>query len=413
MKKKILFLFTASYPFREGESFIENEIHYLSVGFDKIIIISNCKNGFKRNIPKNAVIEYLSYNLSFFEKIKALKGLFGLHYSDETDVIKKTYHLQINKSIKNIALTSIFKAKKVKTYIDKLRIKYADPNDKIYLYSYWMNDMATGCAYAKSKDKLLTFISRAHGWDVYFERHTPPYLPLRNFIAQQADNIFFISKQGLNYFTQKNEIQNTTNLKISYLGTSKRPQKKYEKNDTVFKIVSCSSIIPLKQVDKIAEALSFMESKYSIEWTHIGGGIEQVQATSKVHFLLDDKKYIKWTFTGNMQNKDLLKFYDSNRIDLFINASQFEGLPVSIMEAFSYGIPAIAPNIGGINEIIDDAKNGFIFSPKALPEEIANHITKIIDMPENEYIKLRESAYNKWQSNFSAEKNYKLFLENI
>lgn len=413
MKKKILFLFTATYPFGEGESFIENEIHYLSAEFDKIIIISNTKNGFNRAVPNNIITAYFDYNLSFFEKISALKGLFGAHYKNEKEIIINTYHLNINKNIKNIALTSLFKAKKIKKIIYRLRLKYTDKNDKIYLYSYWMNDMATGCAYAKSKDDSLIFISRAHGWDVYFERHTPPYLPARKFIAQQANHLFFISKQGLDYFVQKNAITDTRSLKISYLGTSQRNKKAYCRNDKAFKIVSCSSIIPLKQVDKIAEALSFLDNRYSIDWTHIGGGAMQNQIENKIHALLNDKKHIRWTITGNMQNEEVLKFYDNNSIDLFINASLFEGLPVSIMEAFSYGIPAIAPNIGGISEIIDNEENGFIFSADMTSEKISFVIKKIIDMSEFEYLSFRDKAYNKWQLQFNAEKNFTNFIKNF
>lgn len=46
--------------------------------------------------------------------------------------------------------------------------------------------------------------------------------------------------------------------------------------------------------------------------------------------------------------------------DLFILTSNYEGLPMTIIEAMSYGKPIVASNVGGISEIVENGKNGFI-----------------------------------------------------
>ncbi|MDA8847897.1 glycosyltransferase [Flavobacteriaceae bacterium] len=46
--------------------------------------------------------------------------------------------------------------------------------------------------------------------------------------------------------------------------------------------------------------------------------------------------------------------------DLFILTSNYEGLPMTIIEAMSYGKPIVASNVGGISEIVENSKNGFI-----------------------------------------------------
>lgn len=51
----------------------------------------------------------------------------------------------------------------------------------------------------------------------------------------------------------------------------------------------------------------------------------------------------------------------------------YENCPFSIMESIMYGTPVIASNIGGIPELIDDGKTGFLVAPsdsKALEEAI-------------------------------------------
>ena len=409
----MLFFFTATFPYGTGESFIENEISILADSFDKVVIISNCKKGNLREMPQNVVIEYFPYNLNFIEKIQALKEFYNPLYIKEIENIKKIYELQPSGIFRNIILTSIYKAKKASKYIKSLRFKYAQKQDNIFLYSYWMNDMAVGCAYAKSEDNAFKFICRAHGWDVYFERHFPEYLPFRNYIAQQADSIFFISRHGLDYFIRKNKIQNISNIHVSYLGTTSRNQKSYIRDKNKFNIVSCSSIIPLKQLDKIVEALSFLDNRFLIHWTHLGGGNHESFLKEKADEFLKNKTNISWNITGNIQNKEVLEFYEKNQVDLFINTSRFEGLPVSIMEAYSYSIPAIAPDIGGVKEIIDDKENGCIFSPDASSEEIAEIIKYFVEMPDNVYLNMRQNAFSKWQSHFDAEKNYKNFVESM
>ena len=60
-QKKTLFFITDSYPFGYGESFIENEINYLSESFETIFIISkNAKNIQTRQVPKNCKVYRIS-----------------------------------------------------------------------------------------------------------------------------------------------------------------------------------------------------------------------------------------------------------------------------------------------------------------------------------------------------------------
>jgi glycosyltransferase involved in cell wall biosynthesis len=49
--------------------------------------------------------------------------------------------------------------------------------------------------------------------------------------------------------------------------------------------------------------------------------------------------------------------------DIFVLPSYIEGLPVSVLEAMSWGIPVITTTVGGIPELIDNYVNGFLISP--------------------------------------------------
>lgn len=61
-------------------------------------------------------------------------------------------------------------------------------------------------------------------------------------------------------------------------------------------------------------------------------------------------------FTGHID--DLETFY--KRIDIYVNTSVHEGIPMTILEAMSWGIPVVAPKVGGIPEIITEGKDGLL-----------------------------------------------------
>lgn len=55
---------------------------------------------------------------------------------------------------------------------------------------------------------------------------------------------------------------------------------------------------------------------------------------------------------------DMASFYKS--LDIYINTSVHEGIPMSVLEAMSYALPVIVPEVGGFPEIVDNNKQGFL-----------------------------------------------------
>ncbi len=60
---------------------------------------------------------------------------------------------------------------------------------------------------------------------------------------------------------------------------------------------------------------------------------------------------------------DGLTSLDTSRYDLFLNTSQWEGLPNILLEAISAGLPVLSSHVGGINELIKNNETGFLVSP--------------------------------------------------
>jgi glycosyltransferase involved in cell wall biosynthesis len=68
------------------------------------------------------------------------------------------------------------------------------------------------------------------------------------------------------------------------------------------------------------------------------------------------------TFWG--QQLDVAPFFSA--ADAFIMSSKSEGVPMSLLQAFSLGVPAIVTDVGGMAEVVRLAKAGFIVPPTDL-----------------------------------------------
>jgi glycosyltransferase involved in cell wall biosynthesis len=79
-------------------------------------------------------------------------------------------------------------------------------------------------------------------------------------------------------------------------------------------------------------------------------------------------------FFGKINRNHISPFYSI--ADIFILPSLSEGFPTVLLEAMAFGIPIIATNINGINEIIKNNKNGFLVNPKD-PRNIAEKVLEL------------------------------------
>lgn len=102
-------------------------------------------------------------------------------------------------------------------------------------------------------------------------------------------------------------------------------------------------------------------------------------------------------FMGNIPNAGAyIKF-----ADLFMLPSNYEGLPMVIIEALSQGVPVVASDVGGISELLD-GKNGYAVSNDA--NAMADKISEIISKSETEKNLMSRYAIQTYQSKFTVEK---------
>jgi glycosyltransferase involved in cell wall biosynthesis len=99
-------------------------------------------------------------------------------------------------------------------------------------------------------------------------------------------------------------------------------------------------------------------------------------------------------FTMNPQ--DILPNYS-----VFVLPSKFEGLPLAILEAIEAGLVVVASNVGGIPEIIEDGKTGFLIDGYS-PESIAHALARVLEN-RNDLQRIAENARRKLTKLFNLE----------
>lgn len=411
---RYLIFITGNFPWGKGEAFIENEYPFLSESFDRICIISNTKtDSFKRPLSDNSRLLFFPYELAFFQKILAIRFLINKEIRKEISILKQRKKSITGKGIIATLLLSYAKGKKLTDFIYKniIQVENISP-DSIWVYSYWLNDMACGLAHLKIKDKRFKVFARAHRWDVYPEQSSIGYLPFRNFITEKLDMVFTISEHARRTLIQYIRPELHKKIKTIYLGTKSVKEILTPYSSATLHIVSCSNLVHRKRVDKTITALSLIND-IEIKWTHLGGGFEEESIRRLANNILSEKPNISFTITGLKGNQEILNFYQNNEIHLFINTSEDEGIPVSVMEAMSFGIAVIATDAGGTSEIVEDGFNGYLLAVNAGPDIIAQSISNFSTQNIENKNRLRQNAYNSWNEKFNANKNYIAFVKQI
>lgn len=397
MAQKSICLYTKSYPYGTGESFIENEIIFLSESFDKVYVFPLVIEGELRSVPKNVQVIELSKE---FESVNVRKTIIGNLGAISRLFFQEIKHKKIYKKeykIKFYFIVSVFsKANKLSSYLLEKGL-----NNAVH-YTYWFDFWSSLLSILASRNKLIYF-TRAHGYDLYEERNFLGYIHFRSFQMKAIDKVYCVSKSGAKYLKEKYPAYQDK-VQYSYLGTEGNGMSPIPKGDKI-RIVSCSNMIALKRVELIIEILKLI--KLDVEWVHFGDGILLEDIKEKAKELPDN---IESVFMGRKPNGNLLSYYQSTGVDLFINLSETEGLPVSIMEAISFGIPVIATDVGGTSEIVCN-QTGWLINK----EFTSSLVVSIIEENKEKYRtkEFRENIREYWKGNFRASKNYTDFYHNL
>jgi glycosyltransferase involved in cell wall biosynthesis len=399
MKEKYCVFFSGEYP---CETTLKNEFEIMSSQFDKVFYIpSSFYAPFKKeDFPKNII------PLDIFKRIdeempkivrkhigKAFRLFFAQLFSDGNFV----HYIRSYKTYLTIAATSLEKMEILERLIEKETL----PSDTLF-YDYWFEDSTLALALLKKRGVIIKAISRTHRFDLYDDAFKGR-VPFRRFKVKYLDSVFAVAKHGQEYFKGRVMEAMKPKIKLSYLGV-RQPEKIFDQYEEKQEktIISVSNTQPFKRVHLIPAMLAKFD--FPVRWIHFGKGPMDSVIAEEIKKL---PVHIRAEQAGSLPNEEILKFYVDNQIDMFVSLSSSEGLPISMMEAISYGVPVFACEVCGIPDLVNET-TGALFqqndSIEVVGEKLRVKLSQKFD---------KEEILKFSRQNFDYKKNYLSFFQNI
>lgn len=427
---KNLIYCTGGYPgdLYSEKVFVDAELEALRRRFHKIIIVPVDKVSrslrFMDMLPEGVTGDFsLAEDKTVHSRIRRLRYLFNPFTIRSLSTIRDEAR-GIKQWLKGLyqALTAIAISKR----LSKIAQKNGFTPDNTILYSLWFHDSAAAQA-LMAENEGWKMATRAHTSDLYDERMLFRSKKVRSRLLHSVGKVFSISRRGKEYldsrfpdFKDKFEWLPLGSIRLfppaavpedkqaAAVATaaaagrkaSLREQDEKERLNPI-EFVTVARLDPIKRLDLIEDVLEELARKNPdrrLRWTVIGDGPCLEQLNTK-RMLLDIPN-LDIVTAGRMTNREIQKLYSERKADWFIMMSYSEGIPISMGEAMSYGIPVITTDVGEIRELADE--DCAIFLPRDVNVEEAARILngRVFDSTLRK--DMGEKAMRKWEKTFDS-----------
>jgi glycosyltransferase involved in cell wall biosynthesis len=155
------------------------------------------------------------------------------------------------------------------------------------------------------------------------------------------------------------------------------PRLPYRRRMTLApRILSNRNLEPMYNVGLILQAFARIQRRYPTAQLTVAGDGSQRGALER---LAHDLALMNVTFVGRIDPRAMPQLYDA--ADLYLNASNIDNAPLSILEAFACGVPVVSTRAGGIPFIVQDGTTGRLV-PCNDADALATAALELLDLPE-------------------------------
>lgn len=330
-----IYYVTASYPYGSGESFIEPEIGEWEQRGRVVRVIPVYARGALRT-NAGGVSALTHYPLFRFNYI--LSGIFWTARAPRKvgalvlDLLRAPGKLPKN-------LAALFKAFAL---ADSIKAAPA-----LHVHAHW-GGVSSTMAMAISRLTGIPWSLTCHRWDIYENN----LLALK---SRDAQFVRFISDRGMRdslRYGVRQEKALVVHMGVNL--TSMPPQK--TSPSTCPRIVCAANLIEVKGHRYLIEAMRLIKDKGIDATLYLYG--DGPLRDSLMQQCRELKLGESVVFAGQLPHLELLDTYKAGKVDLFVlpsiqvSDSHHEGIPVSLMEAMSFGIPVVSTQTGSIEELL-------------------------------------------------------------
>ena len=237
--------------------------------------------------------------------------------------------------------------------LDLLHVHYAIPHSVSALLARQM--LAAG-----AKHKKLPFVTTLHGTDITLVGQDPSYLPITRYSIEESDGVTAISEylreRTLREFEIKNEIKviyNFVNCDL-YVRKPEAAQQRLQYAPNGERIlVHLSNFRPVKRVTDTVEIFDRVRKKIPSKLLLIGDG--------------PDRSRAEWLAAQKGIQHDVIFLGKQDEVyeklplaDIMLLPSELESFGLAALEAMACQVVPIATRVGGVPEVIEHGKSGFL-----------------------------------------------------
>lgn len=225
------------------------------------------------------------------------------------------------------------------------------------VHSHWYKENLL--AYLASRRfRVISLVTTQHGMPEYLGRRLDiKYRVLHRF------NFVLLSRYFQGTAAVSNEVRRTLTERhgfhenrtfVIYNGTEPCNGPLPHRSGGEFTIGSSGRLFPVKDYPLMVEtAREITRLGEGIRFELAGTGPDQERIAEMVRLHGLERTFVLRGFLS-----DVSEFYRG--LDLYLNTSRHEGIPMSVLEAMAHGLPVVAPDVGGLKEILQDGVHGFL-----------------------------------------------------
>ena len=143
------------------------------------------------------------------------------------------------------------------------------------------------------------------------------------------------------------------------------------------RLLSTRNFEPLYNVACTLRAFALVQARFpDTSLTLVGSGSQE----SALKQLAADLQLRQVTFTGRVAPEDVGAFYES--ADLYVQTPAVDNMPLSVLEAFSSGLPVVSTDVGGVSAVLTPGTHGLLARAND-PHSVASRIVQLIEQPDH------------------------------
>jgi len=239
--------------------------------------------------------------------------------------------------------------------LDILHVHYAIPHSVSALLARQML-----AAQNNGKSRRLPFVTTLHGTDITIVGADRSYLPVTRYSIEQSDGVTAISQYLKQRTVQEFEIRNPIEVIYNFVNCDvyKRDPKAAEHRSEFAGpderiLVHVSNFRPVKRLCDVIEIFDRVQKEVPSRLLLMGDGPDR----SRAEWLVNQKGLRKKVeFLGKVD-----RVYEKLSVaDLMVVPSEMESFGLAALEGMACEVPAIATSVGGVPEVIEHGRSGFL-----------------------------------------------------